>query len=596
MASEGRSYPVNGYRITMDRASITRSGCSYLLEEVTMDRNMSRVSVFVFVLLACPQFAQAGVCPCDADVDNNGVVDLIDGACIATCRDGDCTCCISSCDVNCDGVVDANDIGDDPINDPSAWQCRFTGGSVETCCPPPTGACCQVDSGTCTENVIQANCGAANQIWNEGLTCAAAGCPTLPVGACCDLDFGTCTENVLQADCGQANQTWNDGLTCAAAACPAPPTGACCLGNGTCMEAAVQANCNTADRTWNQGVACAAIDCTLPIPDPCACDADVDNSGVVDLIDGACIATCRDGDCICCVNSCDINCDGVVDAGDIGDDPANDPSAWLCRFTGMPAETCCPLPTGACCQVDTLSCTENEFQADCGAANQIWNEGLTCATAGCPALPVGACCDLDFGTCAENVLQADCGQANQTWNEGLDCATAACPAPPTGSCCLGNGTCQEAAIQANCNAADRTWNQGLVCAAVDCTLPIPDPCVCSADVDNSGVVDIGDAVCIFNCRSGDCTCCLSSCDINCDGVVNTEDLANDVLDVPSMWRCLFTGQQPDYCCSAEFQDILSALSNVPAASDWGLVAMTLLLLAAGTVMLRSRAVRPDAGN
>lgn len=136
-------------------------------------------------------------CPCDADVDNNGITDFNDSACIMECRGGDCSCCLSSCDVNCDGVVDTGDIGDDILNDPSAWRCLFHGGSVGSCCPGAPGACCDSTTGICTNEVLEGDCTGANVTWSEGLTCAQLNCADPPAGACCNTGNGGCDDNVI---------------------------------------------------------------------------------------------------------------------------------------------------------------------------------------------------------------------------------------------------------------------------------------------------------------------------------------------------------------------------------------------------------------
>lgn len=244
-------------------------------------------------------------CPCDANVDNNGIIDINDAVCIMECRGGDCSCCLSSCDVNCDGVVDEGDASDDIFETPSAWLCRFRAGAPEACCPGPSG----------------------------------------PSGACCDSTTGICINEVFEGDCTGVDLTWSEGLSCAQVECIGPPTGACCnTSNGHCTDGAFEVDCAGAGLTWSPSTACSSASCSVPPQDPCTCGADVNNDGVVSLVDAACIADCKLSNCSCCLSSCDVNCDGVVDAGDLGDDTLNDDSAWLCLFLNMAPETCCAVP------------------------------------------------------------------------------------------------------------------------------------------------------------------------------------------------------------------------------------------------------------
>lgn len=76
----------------------------------------------------------------------------------------------------------------------------------------------------------------------------------------------------------------------------------------------------------------------------CSCNADVNNSGGLNVIDVAIIADCADQvTCAPCVNSCDVDCDGDVDFVDVG-------AAW-CAFQANP--NCCALPDGACTHENT---------------------------------------------------------------------------------------------------------------------------------------------------------------------------------------------------------------------------------------------------
>lgn len=84
----------------------------------------------------------AGACACDANIDqsepsktNPRPVDFTDIGTITECANGDCTNCISDCDVNCDGTTDFIDVG--------AAVCHFIAGtgSGGGCCNEPDGAC-----------------------------------------------------------------------------------------------------------------------------------------------------------------------------------------------------------------------------------------------------------------------------------------------------------------------------------------------------------------------------------------------------------------------------------------------------------------------
>ena len=72
---------------------------------------------------------------------------------------------------------------------------------------------------------------------------------------------------------------------------------------------------------------------------PCACNSDVNNNSVVNVIDVAIVKDCINGiNCGMCVNSCDVDCDGDIDYYDAG--------VVTCAFGGKP--NCCAEPDGAC--------------------------------------------------------------------------------------------------------------------------------------------------------------------------------------------------------------------------------------------------------
>ena len=74
-----------------------------------------------------------------------------------------------------------------------------------------TGACCDPATGSCTNDVLEADCQYPLQ-WNEGVPCDQVECVIL-MGACCDPATGSCTNDVLEADCQYPLQ-WNEGIPC----------------------------------------------------------------------------------------------------------------------------------------------------------------------------------------------------------------------------------------------------------------------------------------------------------------------------------------------------------------------------------------------
>ncbi len=325
---------------------------------------------------------------------------------------------------------------------------------------------------------------------------------------------------------------------------------------------------------------------------PCPCNGNVNNDTIVNVLDALCIIECQNGDCSCCINSCDINCDGVVDQLDVNaDDPVNIDNTWLCLFAGGSAETCCPvIVTGACCNTTTGTCAGAVQEAECTATNEIWTEATDCANVTCQAPTTGACCDTSTGGCDNGVLQSACTGASLTWTEGANCAGVFCPTPPIGACCnLGNGLCEDEVFQPVCSGPDFVWTPGTACTAISCSVPPQTPCTCNGNVNNDTTVNVVDAVCIFECQNGDCSCCINSCDINCDGVVDQLDAnADDPVNIDSTWLCEFVGGSPESCCSAEFQTQLGQTPAIPATTDWTMLGFFTGMAAFTAFIVRSR--------
>ncbi len=77
-------------------------------------------------------------CICNANVNNDGSINVIDEAVVLNCINGNCGGCVNSCDVNCDGAIDWEDIG--------IVRCQLQG--FTNCCGAPTGACLGMNVGT----------------------------------------------------------------------------------------------------------------------------------------------------------------------------------------------------------------------------------------------------------------------------------------------------------------------------------------------------------------------------------------------------------------------------------------------------------------
>jgi hypothetical protein len=134
-----------------------------------------------------------------------------------------------------------------------------------------------------------------------------------------------------------------------------------------------------------------------------------------------------------------------------------------------------------------------------------------------------------------------------------------------------------------------------------------------------GLPDILDLLAVNDCVAGDCSSCtLASCDIDCDGTVDTTDSAIEVCiiingDIGGVSCC----DQPTGSCVGHDTSVVPGLCfngpqvtcehpsvggtyggdgtvctgqqlGIPATSEWGLVFLALTLLSAGSLLVRRR--------
>ena len=83
-------------------------------------------------------------------------------------------------------------------------------------------------------------------------------------GACCDLISGTCADDVGESACSGPQQAWTEGAACENVVCDAA-TGACCDHDpfGACTDGLTQAGCNCPTCEWLKLGSCSELECSL---------------------------------------------------------------------------------------------------------------------------------------------------------------------------------------------------------------------------------------------------------------------------------------------------------------------------------------------
>ncbi len=96
----------------------------------------------------------------------------------------------------------------------------WTGGAhcCAVSCHPILGACCDTRFGQCSNGVPQVNCRDAGQQWHPETSCRDVVCPRR--GACCNLETTICVDDVAQAACeSDPPSRWYSGLRCSQIIC-----------------------------------------------------------------------------------------------------------------------------------------------------------------------------------------------------------------------------------------------------------------------------------------------------------------------------------------------------------------------------------------
>ena len=225
-----------------------------------------------------------------------------------------------------------------PIGHAGPGHLHVTG---QTCNPCPEGACCNTANGSCTMAQGAADCNGAYM--GDGTDCR-------------DSDGDGLADWFETNDCN--NQKRND---CFTGTDPNnPDTDGDGLSDGDevkfskcdpCVPDAIDSDDDgITDTCGTQHF----VKFSQP-PKPgrsCTCNGDVDKDDLISNFDLITVTNCTQGECADCFNSCDVNCDGVVNEADI--------KAVHCMLGGNAQDECCTR--NACSQDPSVNC---ETDADC---------------------------------------------------------------------------------------------------------------------------------------------------------------------------------------------------------------------------------------
>ncbi len=278
--------------------------------------------------------------------------------------------------------------------DGRSTACTLLGGvlGTETTCSPtacasavPTGACCETPAGTTCMVKTQAQCNAANGLYQGDTTTCVNPATTCPgFGACCRGD-GDCFDDLSAAECTTIEGGYQgNGTACDAPTVDCDTRGACCTQSGAC-QLLTASQCAGLEGSEFQGAGsgCGANAC---VPGACCLTA-----GCETLTDAGCAArggTYKGDNVPCAPEPCT---PGACCTGEV----CTDVSRAACEagtgtFLGVDetcdAETCLP---GACCATD-CACQDGVQVFDCTAAGSTFVPGGVCAEAACAPRIVGS--------------------------------------------------------------------------------------------------------------------------------------------------------------------------------------------------------------
>ncbi|MCB9853815.1 MAG: proprotein convertase P-domain-containing protein [Phycisphaerales bacterium] len=365
---------------------------------------------------------------------------------------------------------------------------------------PPTGACCDDNTGTCTEGEFIFSCTGTSQRFAADMTCAnvtppcgqvtggccatftdgggafeegdcmvltAADCavafggggvwqgaftdctPNPCQGACC-LSDGTCVEATENECFGLGGQHFDNGTTCATTACPG--TGRCCFNAGTECVIVTEAACiNTFGGSFTAGLSC-QVACPIP-PTNDECDSALTIVCGTNITVDNTTATENPSDPLFSCHA------GGPDTG-FGtiwfSFVATDTTAFVQTCNSEVGDTLLAVYDGSCGGLVEIACSEDDCGSGPGFLSELCAENLiigntyiiqaaTFGDAGrgaitvevdCPC-PSGACCS-DAG-CQVLTPQTCAASGGAYLGDDLPCDVNSCD----GACCFADGTCTD---------------------------------------------------------------------------------------------------------------------------------------------------------
>lgn len=224
-----------------------------------------------------------------------------------------------------------------------------------------------------------------------------------PTGACCDTNLLTCTDNILLANCQGPNETWTVGLNCSQLSPPCPtgasPGGTDCTNPISITSLPFSDTNTTSDKGNDYTNTCLGnydngddILYELTVATTQCVDITVTGATPQDEWIGLAIDTVCPPGAVCLAQT--TTPDSVatisnltlvpgtyyllIDRWPQGDDKLD--------FT-LSITDCAGTPTGACCDTGIQVCTDNALEINCQGPGDVWSTGVACGDLNPPCAP-----------------------------------------------------------------------------------------------------------------------------------------------------------------------------------------------------------------
>jgi len=239
--------------------------------------------------------------------------------------------------------------------------------------------------------------------------------------------------------------------------------------------------------------------------------------------------------------------------------------------------------TGACCDRVNFTCTENVPGWECVGGDGDYIAYFHNGTCSACTPVTGACCDRSVGTCTSGVPPSDCNGVEAVYTPDEDCWEVSCTRFDGACCDQWAGRCDSHVRPEDCVGNDLVFTAEVECLEVNCT---GFRGACCDRLTGICTDDVGASLCVGANRvfAQDQTCAATTCTQVLGACCDTTPIDGHCTDDVSSAHC--QGPNLQWLGGQTCSEIACVPDVIPAVSEWGLVALALVLLAAAKIAFR----------